>query len=241
MNNIAIKFSKTKKTITDDNPPNNIMNKTYNNTYNNSQFHFSNLNPTNTQPSFNNKSNIQINNENIFKINKSIKEGKEKIENILSPVESEIKKEETIQNEFQINTTMNQLNKIKTAYNINCLQINNEFIQLKDKKNKLFLVYNSLYSFKLKLLNKEKEIKKREEKITKKENDIKMKENIIKNKFDSFNNYINYETDNLMNKYKNLKNYHQKREEDLFKREEKIKEYEKIVKNIILKKEKLNE
>ena len=54
---------------------------------------------------------------------------------------------------------MQQLNKIKTEYNMNCLQINNEFIQLKNKKNKLILVYNSLYNFKQKSMVNPKIIK----------------------------------------------------------------------------------
>ena len=87
-------------------------------------------------------------------INKSIKEGKEKIENILSPIRPSIHKEEIDHQEYQINNKVNQLNKIKTMYNMNCLQINNEFLKIKNKKNKLMLVYNSLFNFCQKLLNK---------------------------------------------------------------------------------------
>ena len=243
MNNNESLYSRTKKLfINSQNPENDIIKNTFNThiNYNNTPY-FSNINTNISQNSYNNKSNIQMNNARINNINKSIRERKEKIENILSPIQPEIKKEEISHNEYQINNTMNQLNKIKTAYNINCLQVNNEFIQLNNKKNKLILVYNSLYNFKQKLLNREKDLKKREQKINKKETEIKMKESLIKNKFNSFNNYINYETENLFNKYKNLKNFHQQREDDLIIREEKIKEYEMIVKNIIQSKEKQNQ
>ena len=232
MNNDTNLYTKTKELLKNDyNPDVKIIKNTFStyNSYNPNP----NLDTNNNQYSYTNKSNIQINNENILNLNKLINEGKEKIERTLSPLRPEIKKEEISHNEYQINTTMQQLNKIKTEYNMNCLQINNEFIQLKNKKNKLILVYNSLYNFKQKLLNKEKELKKKEFKVHKKEAEIKMKESLIKNKFGSFNNYINYETENLMNKYKNLKEYHQQREDELYKREEKIKEYEVIVKKIL--------
>ena len=233
MNNDTNLYTKTKEFLNnDDIPEDNIIQNTFN-----THSITNNTNPNsdgkNNQYSYANKSNIQINNERILNLNKLINEGKEKIENTLSPLRPGIKKEEISHNEYQINTTMQQLNKIKTEYNMNCLQINNEFIQLKNKKNKLILVYNSLYNFKQKLLNKEKELKKKEFKVHKKEAEIKMKESLIKNKFGSFNNYINYETENLMNKYKNLKEYHQQREDELYKREEKIKEYEIIVKKIL--------
>ena len=232
MNNDTNLYTKTKELLkNDDNPDVKIIKNTSSiyNSYNPNP----NLGTNNNQYSYTNKSNIQINNENILNLNKLINEGKEKIERTLSPLRPEIKKEEISHNEYQINTTMQQLNKIKTEYNMNYLQINNEFIQLKNKKNKLILVYNSLYNFKQKLLNKEKELKKKEFKVHKKEAEIKMKESLIKNKFGSFNNYINYETENLMNKYKNLKEYYQQREDELYKREEKIKEYEVIVKKIL--------
>ena len=236
-------FTRTKQLLIDEhNPENSFIKNTFNN-YNNYTHYplYSNLNVNNTNNYLlNNKSNIQLNNKRILIINQSLKEGKEKIENILSPIRPEIKKEEIDHNEYQITNTMNQLNKIKTSYNINCLQVNNEFIQIKNKRNKLILVYNSLYNFKQILLNKEKELKKKEQKINKKENEIKLKESLIKNKFGSFNNYINYETENLMNKFKNLKNYHEKREDELIIREEKIKQYEMIIKNIIETKEKQN-
>ena len=242
MNNNNSLLFKTQKIFTNDlYPENNIFKNTFKNNINyHTHSYFPNINANNTQYSYNNKSNIQMNNTRINNINQSIREKKEEIESMLIPIEPEIKREEISHNEYEINTTMNQLNKIKTTYNMNCLQVNNEFIQLKNKKNKLILVYNSLYNFKQKLLNREKELKKKEQKISKKENEIKMKESIIKNKFGSFNNYINYETDNLFNKYKNLKNYHQQREDELFKREEKIKEYEMIVKSIIQSKENQN-
>ena len=249
MNNTTSLLAKTKKIFINEYYPNSIDNHNNINSAKNYTHHqiFSNLNNNiNSNDNinkylYNNKSNIQMNNEKILNINKSIKEGREKIERILSPIRPEIKKEEISHNEYNINNTMNQLNKIKTSYNINCLQINNEFIQLKNRMNKLILVYNSLYNFKQKLLNKEKELKKKEFNVNKIENEIKMKESIIKNKFGSFNNYINYETENLMNKYKNLKNYYQQRENELFIREEKIKEYEMIIKNIIETKEKQNQ
>lgn len=243
MDNNESLFFKTKKLLTNEHhPENNYIKNTFNtyNTYTHHPFH-SNLNVNNSNSYLlNNKSNIQMNNKRILNINQLLRQEKEKIEKILSPIRPEIKREEISHNEYQITTTMNQLNKIKTSYNINCLQVNNEFIQLKNKKNKLILVYNSLYNFKQILLNKEKELKKKEQKISKKENEIKMKESLIKNKFGSFNNYINYESENLMNKFKNLKNYHQKREDELFIREEKIKEYEITIKNIIETKEKQN-
>ena len=224
-------FTKTKQLFSLSNniyPENNIITNNYPS--------ISSINTDQNQKNdnfYNNKTQLKMNNERISNLNKLIKERKEKIENILTPIRYDIKREEIDHNDYQINNTMCQLNKIKTAYNINCLQINNEFIQLKNKRNKLILVYNSLYNFKQKLLNKEKDLKLKEQKINKRENEIKIKEEIIKNKYGSFNNYINYEKENLMNKYKNLKNYHQQREDELIQREEKIQEYENIIKNII--------
>lgn len=241
MSNKLNLYSKTKQIVTNSKyPENNIIKNTFNtyNNYNNYPNISSDLNKN--KYFFENKSNLQINNENIMNINKSIKEGKEKIENILSPIRPSIHKEEIDHQEYQINNKVNQLYKIKTMYNMNCLQINNEFLKIKNKKNKLMLVYNSLFNFRQKLLNKEKELKSKESKINIKENEIKLKESIIKNKFNSFNNYINYETENLMNKFKNLKYFHQQKEDELFIREEKIKEYEMIVKNIIEMKENKN-
>ena len=133
MNNGTNLYTKTKELLkNDDNPDVKIIKNTFStyNSYNPNP----NLDTNNNQYSYTNKSNIQINNENILNLNKLINKGKEKIERTLSPLRPEIKKEEISHNEYQINTTMQQLNKIKTEYNMNYLQINNEFIQPKNKK-----------------------------------------------------------------------------------------------------------
>ena len=159
-------FTKTKQLFSLSNniyPENNIITNNYPS--------ISSINTDQNQKNdnfYNNKTQLKMNNERISNLNKLIKERKEKIENILTPIiRYDIKREEIDHNDYQINNTMCQLNKIKTAYNINCLQINNEFIQLKNKRNKLILVYNSLYNFKQKLLNKEKDLKLKEQKINK--------------------------------------------------------------------------
>ena len=187
--------------------------------------------------SYDNKHIIQKNNERLLNLNKTINKDKSKISNILSPMKSDIQNEEI---DFQINTTLNQLNNIKSIYNINSVNLQNDFNKIKKKKNKLILVYNSLYYFKQKLLNKEKEIKEKEYKINKYENNLKTNENILKNNLEAFNNYINYQTQNLVNKFKNIKNYHDQKEDELKLRENKIHDYEKIIINIIKEKEEQN-
>lgn len=183
---------------------------------------------------YNNKSiMLKQNNERIININESIKEKKDKIENILSP----IRFEEKI-NENKSRNYMRQLNQIKSIYSLNSEEVQNEVIKLRNKQNKLILVFNSLYSFKQKLLNKEKEIKEKESQIDKYEKDLNVNENIVKNNLETFNNYINYQTQNLINKFKNIKNYHEQKENELNKRQQKIKEYEIFIKNIIQQKEK---
>ena len=200
--------------------------------------YFYNRSQNNNNNPFDNKYILQKNNERLLNINKSIQEGKNKISNILSPLKSDIQKEEK---DYQFNTTLSHLNNIKSIYNINSMNLRNDFNNIKNKKNKLVLVYNSLYHFKQKLLNKEKQIKEKEYNISKYENTLKTNENILKNNLEAFNNYINYQTQNLINKFKNIKNYHEQREEELKLREQKIKEYELIVKNIIYRREQLNQ
>ena len=187
---------------------------------------------------FDNKYILQKNNERLLNLNKSIQEGKNKISNILSPLESDIQKEAK---DYQFNTTLSHLNNVKSIYNINSMNLQNDLNYMKSKKNKLVLVYNSLYHFKQKLLNKEKQVKEKESTINKYENNIKINENILKDNLEAFNNYINYQTQNLINKFKNIKNYHERREEELKLREQKIKEYEMIIKNIIREREELNQ
>ena len=200
--------------------------------------YFYNRSQNNNNNPFDNKYILQKNNERLLNINKSIQEGKNKISNILSPLKSDIQKEEK---DYQFNTTLSHLNNIKSIYNINSMNLRNDFNNIKNKKNKLVLVYNSLYHFKQKLLNKEKQIKEKEYNISKYENTLKTNENILKNNLEAFNNYINYQTQNLINKFKNIKNYHEQREKELKLREQKIKEYELIVKNIIYRREQLNQ
>ena len=187
--------------------------------------------------SYDNKYYLQKNNEKIIKLNKSIQENKNIISNILSPMKADIQKEER---DFQINSTLNELNNIKSIYNLNTIQLKNDFDKIKTKKNKLLLVYNSLYNFKQKLLNKEKEIIEREKNINKFEINLKTNENILKDNLEAFNKYINYQTQNLVNKFKNIKNYHDQKEEELKLKEKKIHEYEMIIRNIIRKKEEEN-
>ena len=122
--------------------------------------------------SYDNKYYLQKNNEKIIKLNKSIQENKNIISNILSPMKADIQKEER---DFQINSTLNELKNIKSIYNLNTIQLKNDFDKIKTKKNKLLLVYNSLYNFKQKLLNKEKEIIEREKNINKFEINLKTK------------------------------------------------------------------
>ena len=187
--------------------------------------------------SLENKYILQKNNEKLINLNKSIKEDKEKLLNILSPIKSEKQKEDVNNQEYHIYPTLNYLNNIKSIYNVNSKQLQKDFINMKNKKNKLVLVYNSLYNFKQKLLNKEKEIKEKESKINKYENIIKTNENILKNNLEAFNNYINYQTQSLINKFKNIKNFHEQKEDELKLREQKINEYETIIRNIIQRKE----
>ena len=195
--------------------------------------YFFQYNSKNNISSLNKDYNLKQNNERIIDLNESIKEKKDKIENILSPIRFEEQK-----NENKSRNYLKQLNQIKTIYTMTSEEIQNEIVQLKNKKNKLTLVYNSLYNFKQKLLNKEKEIKEKESKIDKYEKDLKVNENIVKNNLDTFNNYINYQTQNLINKFKNIKNYHEQKEKELNMRQQKINEYEIFIKNIIQQKEK---
>ena len=208
----------------------NIINKNKNENDNNNDNNFENY-------SNDNRIVLQKNNERIFNLNKSIKEDKSKISNFLSPMKFDIDKEKK---EYKINTTLNQLINIKSIYNMNTIKLQNDMINMNNKKNKLLLVYNSLFHFKQNLLNKEKQIKEKENKINKFENNLKINENILKNNLQAFNNYINYQTLNLINKFKNINNYHQQKEDELKLREKKINEYEMIIKNIIKRKEENN-
>ena len=197
--------------------------------------YFFKYNNTNNISSLNKDYFLKQNNERIIGLNESIKEKKDKIENILSPIRFEEQK-----NENKSRNYLNQLNQIKSVYSMTSEEIQNEIIQLRNKKNKLTLVYNSLYNFKQKLLNKENEIKEKESKIDKYEKDLKVNENIVKNNLETFNNYINYQTQNLINKFKNIKNYHEQKEKELSMRQQKINEYEMFIKNIIHQKENEN-
>ena len=106
---------KRKKLLTNEHhPENNYIKNTFN-TYNTFTHHplHSNLNVNNSNSYLlNNKSNIQMNNKRILNINQLLRQEKEKIEKILSPIRPEIKREEISHNEYQITNTMNQLNKI---------------------------------------------------------------------------------------------------------------------------------
>ena len=205
--------------------------------YFNEQYDNPNLIDKNLNHSYDHKYMLQKNNQRILNLNKSIKDDKSIISNILSPMKSDIQKEEKYE---QINMKLNQLNKIKSMYNINSIQLQNDFKYIKNKKNKLILVYNSLYYFKQKLLKKEKQIQEKEYKIRKFENNLKANENILRNNLEAFSNYMNYQTQNLVNRFKNIKKFHDQREEELRQKENKIAEYEIIIRNIIRKKEKEN-
>ena len=74
---------------------------------------------------------IQKNNERLSNLNKTINKDKNRISNILSPMKSDIQNEEI---DFQINTTLNQLNNIKSIYNINSVNLQNDFNKIKRKK-----------------------------------------------------------------------------------------------------------
>ena len=197
--------------------------------------YFFKYNSKNNISSLNKDDRLKQNNERILDLNESIKEKKDKIEDILSPIRFEEQK-----NESKSRNYMNQLNQLKSIYSMTSEEIQNEIVQLKNKKNKLTLVYNSLYNFKQKLLNKEKEIKEKESKIEKYEKDLKLNENIVKNNLETFNNYINYQTQNLINKFKNIRAYHEQKEKELNMRQQKINEYEMFIKNIIQQKENEN-
>ena len=201
------------------------------------QYDNPNLIDKNLNHSYDHKYILQKNNQRILNLNKSIKDDKSIISNILSPMKSDIQKEEKFE---QIKMKLNQLNKIKSMYNINSIQLQNDFKYIKNKKNKLILVYNSLYYFKQKLLKKEKQIQEKEYKIRKFENNLKANENILRNNLEAFSNYMNYQTQNLVNRFKNIKKFHDQREEELRQKENKIAEYEIIIRNIIRKKEKEN-
>ena len=218
---------------------------TTNHDYNNFPFFEQNINEKkidnfdnyiNNNLSLDRESILKKNNERILNLNKSIKDEKNKLENILSPLRIDMQKER-ISNipEYQMNNTLSQLNKIKAIYNMTSIQLEKEFKEIKVKKNKLVLVYNSLFNFKQKLLNKEKEIKEKEYQINKYENELKANENILKTNLEEFNNYVNLQTKNLINKFTNIKNYHERKEDELLLREEKINEYEAIIRNMIYK------
>lgn len=180
------------------------------------------------------------NNERIINLNKIIKESKNKIENLFSPIDLDMEKERISNEGNQIIKTIGQLSQIKSIYNMTSIQLQNDLNQMKNKRNRLILVYNSLYNYKQKLLKKEKEIKEKECKIDKYETKLKINQNILKNNLDSFNNYINYKTQNFINRFNNIKNYHEQKEDELNSRESKINEYEMIIKKIISQKENQN-
>ena len=211
---------------------------------NNNSEYFENFNYK--APLFDNKFILQKNNEKLMYLNKSIKKDKEKLLNILSPIRPKIQQQEEKEEKEETNPRLkyqiyypaiNYLNNIKSLYNYNSVELQNDIMDIKNKKDKVVLVYNSLYKFKQKLLRKEKEIKEKENKVSKHENMIKTNENILKNNLEAFNNYINYQTQSLINKFKNIKNFHEQKESDLKIREEKINEYETIIRNIIQRKE----
>ena len=234
-------YSKTNHILED-------INKNKNNKYN---INYSSLNNQriNQNNIYNNKDNnfslekgfiLNDSNERIVNLNKMIKESKNKIENFFPPIDLDNENEDIYNEENQITKVIDQLNKIKSIYNITSIQLQNDLNKMKYKKHRLILVYNSLYNYKQKILKKEKEIKEKEYKINKYETKLKVDENILKNNFNAFNNYINYKTQNFINKFNNIKNYHEQKEEELNSRESKIKEYEMIIKNIITQKENQN-
>ena len=156
-------------------------NKSLYNNNNNNYYYLNNY-------SYDNKSILNKNNEKLFNLNKTIKDDKKIISNILSPMKYDFEKEKK---EYTINTTLNHLKNIQSMYNLNTIKLQNEIINTNNKKKKLLLVYNSLFHFKQKLLNKEKHIKEKEYKINKFENNLKINEKILKNNLEAFNNYIN--------------------------------------------------
>ena len=263
MNQSTNLFSKTKEILEKDIPQKYTF-KIYqdqNNNYQNNEKSINNYNNNNVinndnseyfenfnykAPLFDNQFILQKNNEKLMYLNKSIKKDKEKLFNILSPIKPITQKQEEKEEKEETNhnlkyqtyyPTINYLNNIKSLYNYNSKELQNDIMDIKNKKDKVVLVYNSLYKFKQKLLRKEKEIKEKENKINKHENMIKTNENILKNNLEAFNNYINYQTQSLINKFKNIKNFHEQKESDLKVKEEKINEYETIIRNIIQRKE----
>jgi len=222
-----------------------IGNENNNNKYNINYSSF-NSQRNNQNNIYNNKDNnfslekgfiLKENNERIINLNKMIKESKSKIENFFPSTDSDNENENIYNEGNQITKAIDQLNQIKSLYNLTSKQLQNDLNQMKIKKNRLIIVYNSLYNYKQKILKKEKEIKEKEYKINKYETKLKVNENILKNNFNAFNNYINYKTQNFINKFNNIKNYHEQKENELNSRENKINEYEMIIKNIIAQRE----
>ena len=222
-----------------------IGNENNNNKYNINYSSF-NSQRNNQNNIYNNKDNnfslekgfiLKENNERIINLNKMIKESKSKIENFFPSTDSDNENENIYNEGNQITKAIDQLNQIKSLYNLTSKQLQNDLNQMKIKKNRLIIVYNSLYNYKQKILKKEKEIKEKEYKINKYETKLKVNENILKNNFNAFNNYINYKTQNFINKFNNIKNYHEQKENELNSRERKINEYEMIIKNIIAQRE----
>jgi hypothetical protein len=97
-------FTKTKQLFSLSNniyPENNIITNNYPS--------ISSINTDQNQKNdnfYNNKTQLKMNNERISNLNKLIKERKEKIENILTPIRYDINREEIDYNDYQINNTM---------------------------------------------------------------------------------------------------------------------------------------
>ena len=138
MNNDTNLYTKTKELLNnDDNPEDNIIQNTFN-----THSITNNTNPNsdgkNNQYSYANKSNIQINNERILNLNKLINEGKEKIENTLSPLKSLIEKGININKKNKEGNTALHLAYLKNYKEIiNILEENGIDTNIRNNNNKL--------------------------------------------------------------------------------------------------------
>jgi len=159
--------------------------------------------------------------------------GKEKTNNVLKesiieendlPYMEENDKKELL-NTFSpvINTSVLNKNNSNIEYSrYSSKKKNEEYLDYKKQKSKLFNLYNELLEFRKKLILKEKELKEKEKNLLEFENILKSNEIILKNNIEQFDIYIKNKINEIKNQFNKIEQIQEKKENYLKQKEEEI-------------------
>ena len=147
-------------------------------------------------------------------------------ESIIQDNEPSIKLANVKKEIFENISPIMRKSKSNLKYNINYPQIKNEeYLDYKTKKLKLYNLYKQLLAFREKLIIKEKELYKKEKNLLEFESILKSNELILKSNIEQFDEYINNKINELKDQFRQIEQIQIEKENYLNQKEEEINNY----------------